>query len=140
VIVRAAPPEHFAWLYAKTGHLLAGSSTAIEAIDSAGRIRGMVGYDDWTPNSVRMHLAVDTPVAGRALLLPAFAYPFLEVGVELAIGTIVTTNRRSLALALHLGFREVYRVKDGWASGEHLALLELHRSDCRFITQIRKAA
>jgi L-amino acid N-acyltransferase YncA len=139
VIVRAAPPRDFAWLYSKTGHLLSGAARAIEAIDAQGQIRGMVGYDDWAPNSVRMHVALDSPVAARALLRPAFAYPFLEVGVSIALGVVVSTNRKSLALAQHLGFREVHRVPGGWSSGADLIFLRLDRDSCRW-TQQRKAA
>lgn len=139
MLVRAAPPRDFAWLYQRTGFLLSGSGKAIEAVDSQGRIRGMVGYDDWTPSAVRMHLALDTPMAGKALLRPGFLYPFAEVGVRVALAQVVSTHKRIVKLALHLGFRETHRVRGGWDEGADLIFMRLDREACRFIQQ-RKAA
>lgn len=138
MIVRAAPPRDFAWLYQRTGFLLSGTGRAIEAVDSRDRIHGMVGYDDWTPASVRMHVAVDAPAAVRPLLRPAFLYPFAEVGVEVALIQVVSAHHRVVELARHLGFRETHRLAGGWAPGADLVWMELHRRDCRFLSQ-RKA-
>ena len=138
-MVRAAPPRDFAWLYTRTGHLLSGAARAIEAVDDQGRIRGMVGYDDWTPNSVRMHVALESPGATRALFRPAFLYPFVEVGVSIALAVIVSTNRQCMRLAKHLGFSEIHRVPGGWNEGADLVFFRLDRESCQWILQ-RKAA
>lgn len=138
MIVRAAPPRDFAWLYQRTGFLLSGTGKAIEAVDAKGQIRGMVGYDDWTPGSVRMHVALDAPAAGRDLLRPAFLYPFVEVGVRVALAQVVSTHKRIVALALHLGFRETHRELRGWDDAGDIIFMRLDRASCRFLT--RKAA
>jgi RimJ/RimL family protein N-acetyltransferase len=139
MIVRAAPPSDFAWLYVKTGHLLSGTARAIEAIDDNGRILGMVGYDDWTPSTVRMHVALESSMAARVLLEPAFFYPFVEVGVSIVLAVIVSTNRRCLRLAKRVGFREMHRIVGGWDEGADLVFMRLDKSACHVIFG-RKAA
>lgn len=113
---------------------------AIEAVDGQGRVRGRIGYNDWTPSSVRMHVALDGVAASRALLRPAFQYPFLQCGRRVVWG-LVPDGSPSLRLALHAGFREAHRIRDGWAPGVDLVHVEMRREDCRWIQpRERKAA
>jgi hypothetical protein len=70
VIVRAAIPEHFAWLCQRIGYSPTAEFRAIEAVDAAGAIHGMVGYDLWTEGSVWMHVALENPAALRSIVGP----------------------------------------------------------------------
>ena len=131
--VVAATREDFGWLVERTQCGVTGGFRAIKAIDDAGRILGMVGYDCWTENAVQAHMAVDTPMAWRALTGPAFAYPFQECGLGVMLAVIPAGNARSVHLAKRFGFVETYRVKDGWANGEDLVFLEMRREACRWL-------
>lgn len=133
--VEAGHAEAFAWVEARTGCVLGRNARAIQAVDAAGRIRGVVAYDGWTENAVQAHMAVDAPVVWRSLLPAVFAYPFLEAGRGLLLGVIPAGNARSCAMARRLGFREAYRVKDGWAKGEDLVVHELRRAECRWLKE-----
>jgi RimJ/RimL family protein N-acetyltransferase len=140
MLVCAAPQEHLKWLAERTQCALTDDFRAIEAVDSSGAIRGMVGYGGWMPNSVQMHIALDTAVAFRALLYPAFDYVFEQAARGVALGVIPACNTRSLALAKHAGFREVYRVREGWAAGSDVVLLEMRREECRWLARTKKEA
>jgi RimJ/RimL family protein N-acetyltransferase len=131
VRVRAAAPEEYGWLTARTGYQPGGDFRAIVA--EAGRVRGLVGFDRWTPASVHMHVALDSMAAGRPLLHSAFAYVFGQCERRLARGEVRASNLRVIALALHLGFRQAHTVKDGWEAGDDLVLLEMRREECRWI-------
>lgn len=135
--VRAAPAHHYSWLLVRTGYAPTQGFRAIEAVDESGRIFGMVGYDGWIPNAVQMHIALDSPLAVRALLRPAFEYPFLEAGKQMVFGVLPADRTRAVALALHLGFDEVGRVEDGWAPGVDLVHLAMLKRNCRWIPQER---
>lgn len=133
MIVRPAPKEHYLWLVDRTGLNLSLGFRAIEAVDEAGRIHGMVGYDDWTPNSVQMHVAIENPAATRSLLRHAFQYPFKEAGRGLVVGVTPGHLARALKFNKSIGFREVYRIKDGWTPGTDIVIQEMRRDECRWL-------
>lgn len=134
-MVRAASPESLRWIEARTGCVLTRNAKGIEAVDAKGNVRGQVAYDCWTDNAVQAHMAVDTPVAWRSLVRPAFEYPFSQAGKSVILGIIPAGNARSIHLARRLGLRETHRVRDGWARGEDLVVLEMRREECRWLKE-----
>jgi RimJ/RimL family protein N-acetyltransferase len=132
--VRLAVTTDAGWLTERTGHAPGPGFRALVALDTAGVIRGGVGFDGWTPGSVHLHVVLDTPVAGRALLRSAFAEAF-SGGRLLVRGEVRASNARSLTLARRLGFRETHRVRDGWAAGEDMVLFEMRREECRWLKE-----
>lgn len=139
LLVRVAPQEHYGWLVMRSRCVLTADFRALEAVDPSGLVVGMVGYDTWRPNSVRMHAALSTPAVGRALLVPAFAFPFLVCGVGLVTATMPASNARSAALARALGFRETHRIRDGFAVGNDMVLHEMTKDECRWLRGTGKA-
>lgn len=131
--VTAGHAEAFGWIEARTGCVLTRNARAIQALDVSGRIRGVIAYDCWTESGVQAHMAVDSPVVWRSLLRPAFAYPFVECGRTLLLGIIPADNAKSCAMAKRLGFRESYRVVDGWSTGTDLVLMQMRRHECRWL-------
>jgi hypothetical protein len=121
------------WLADRTGYSPGPDFRCLVSI-GAGGVRGVVGFDGWTPNSVHMHVALDTPIAARELLRPSFAEAFAN-GRTLALGVVRAGNARILRLIRHLGFREAYRMKDGWAVGEDVVLFEMRREECRWLKE-----
>jgi RimJ/RimL family protein N-acetyltransferase len=140
LIVREATRDRYAWI-AQRAPLTAGPEfRAIEAVDAAGRIHGMIGYDGWTPNAVTMHIALENPAALRSLLRPAFRVPFLGLGRQVALASVLGNNARSLALVRSVGFREACRIRDGFAVGVDLVIFEMRRDDCRWLPESKEAA
>lgn len=132
-MIAAGHSEAFEWIESRTGCVLTRAARAIKAVDSSGRIRGVIAYDCWTETGVQAHMAVDSPVVWRSLVRPAFAYPFLEVGKSLIMGVIPADNERSCRMARRLGFRESSRVVDGWDTGVDLVIHTLRRHECRWL-------
>ena len=129
----AGARQDVSWLVERTSCAVSSGFRTIKAIDAHGQIRGMVGYDLWTRNAVTAHMAVDTPIAWRSLIPACFQYPFEECGREVMLAAIPADNEKSWGMAGHLGFRLVHTVRDGWARGVDLLMLELRRDDCRFL-------
>ena len=111
---------------------------AIEAVDDFDEIKGMVGYDNSTPNSIEIHFAVEGPMAIRALVRPAFQYPFEQGSKNILIGRISADKARALDFVFRLGFHTAYRVRSGWAEGIDLVFVQMRKSECRWLD--RKAA
>lgn len=113
---------------------------AIEAVDANGRVRGMVGFDNWTKSACCLSIALDSPIAFRSLLAHAFAVPFDDMGRTVVFVSVVSTNSRSLKLVRHVGFREVATAKDAWDVGVDLVMFEMRREDCRWLKRKKEAA
>jgi L-amino acid N-acyltransferase YncA len=131
--VQMAPPEHFGWLLSRTGGCATHCFRALEAVDAKGQIKGMVGYDCWTPNSVQISVALDSPVVARSLLRRAFQYPFVECNRQMLWAVISSRNSEALKLDAHLGFVETHRIREGHSPGIDLVLMEMRRADCRWL-------
>lgn len=131
--VETANAEDFAWIAEKLRTPIAGDFRALKAVDSSGKIRGMVGFSHWTRNSVQALFAIDTPIAMRSLLRPTFGVPFEQLGLGVMLTFVPSHSRRGLALAKSLGFREACRIKDGFASGDDLLLFEMTRAECPWL-------
>jgi RimJ/RimL family protein N-acetyltransferase len=121
------------WLASRAGLSVHPSLEAIKATDTTGRIVGMVGFDGWTPGSVSFHVAVEYPAALRRLIRPAFNLAFVQLKRQVVLATVLSTNKRSLHLVEHLGFRRVCEIKDGWDVGAHLVIHEMRRHECRWL-------
>lgn len=131
--VQVAPSEHYPWLWERTGLAPTAYFRALEAVDHSGAIRGMVGYDTWMNRTCFMHVALDSPVAVRTLLRPAFHSLFVDAGYEVAMGMVRQSNVRSRRLAERLGFELQHVIREGWSKDEHLFLYEMRRANCRWI-------
>ena len=131
--VRAS--HNFEWLGKRLGHFhFSSAAKAIEAVDErSGRIVGMIGYDGLTQNSAQVHIALDAPMAWRALSRPAFKYPFEELDRGVLIAMVSSQNWRSLCLTRHVGFFEKHRIRDGIARGVDMVLFEMRREECRWL-------
>jgi hypothetical protein len=93
----------------------------------------MVGYDCWTPNSAQISVALDAPIVARAILRPAFEYPFIQQGRSVLWAVVSSKNVEALKLNKHLGFRPTYSIVDGHSAGIDLVLMEMRRDECRWI-------
>ncbi len=136
--IAAVPMDHLAWLVKRTDVELTTGFQAISAMDTTHveecnlcgqthpRIVGMIGYSNWTPNSVSVHIALDTPLAARTLAKHIYKYPFEQAGRKIMYGLVRASNRRVNLLAKHAGFVLAHVAKDGWSDGEDL---NLYRKD-----------
>jgi hypothetical protein len=130
--------SEYGWLVERAGCDITTGFKAIKVIDDSGKIHGMVGYGNWTANAVVLTIALDNPLALREVLKWGFRYPFEQCNRGIALAVVRGNNKRSLSLCRKVGFREVYRVKDGIDIGEDMVMFQMRREDCRYIA--RKAA
>jgi len=138
-----ATTAELAWLAARTGAKFTPEARGIKAVGDGGDIRGMVAFDGWTPNSCYLHMAVDSAIAWRELVPAAAHYVFQQVGLGLMLGLTRGSNARALRFIRAIGFREVHRIRDGFAPGEDLVVSELRKEDARIpwrLHQLRRAA
>lgn len=133
MIIQQASPKALAYLAARTGLSTTGEFVGLSAVDAAGRLRGVAGYDKWTLNAARLHLLILGPC--RELYTEMFRYPFVIAEKNVLVAEIAESNQRSRKLAVHLGFHELARIADGWAVGDDTIIYTLRRANCKFLKE-----
>jgi len=133
-MIKAANSEDIAEFVQATSYNPTGQFKAIKLVDEADEIQAMAGYDFWTPNAVQMHIWIKHPEAylSKEFIQEGFGYPF-NSGRNLVIGVTPGDNTRALEFNRKIGFRETYRVKDGWSAGTDMVIQEMRRDECRWI-------
>lgn len=88
-------------------------------------------YDSWCPNSVCVHSYIPHPrFMTKGFLREMWRYPLEHV--DWVIGVTPGDNARALAFNKRIGLTEVYRLKDGWATGVDQVFQTAHYSTCRW--------
>ena len=138
MIVRAASQKEISYICDKIGAVLNNRSNGVLIEDEVGGVGAMAIYDRWTHTAVEMHAYsagpkyVFRPEFTRAM----FEYPFVQQHKMLAFAVTPCDNIASITLARWLGFREVYRIRDGWDSGTDMVIQEIRRENCRFLEKV----
>lgn len=137
MIVRAAKQSEIEHICNKIEFVYHGAHRGVMIEDENGGIGAMAIYDRWTNSAVEMHAYsagakyVFRPEFCRAM----FDYPFNQGKKKLAFAVTPCDNIASITLARWLGFREVYRILDGWDLGTDMVIQEIRRENCRFLEQ-----
>ena len=99
-----------------------------------GQLLAVVAYDNWTDNSVFMHVWSVGPRAWTRLFLQeVFRYAFDIAGRGVAIAVTQGDNAATIEFCRRVGFKESHRIKDGWKLGTDLVIQEMRRNECRWL-------
>lgn len=103
-------------------------------LEKDGYIVAMVGFDDWTANSVQIHVWSAFPGAiTRRFIVECLEYVYITNGRGIVIGVTACNNVAALELNRRIGFRRVHTIKDGYALGTDLAIQEMRHEECRWL-------
>lgn len=109
--------------------------------DSTGMIEWIVGYNSFIGKTCQMHVV---NLAGKSItrefLWAAFHYPFVKCGMETVFGVLNSNNERAVNFDKKLGFKEVHRFPGVHDDGGDIVLLQMNRSDCRWVKELKNAA
>jgi hypothetical protein len=128
-VIRAATVEV---IQAVVGKLPLPYSPVMRGVTNGG---ATIIYDGWTPNSVQVHVYSESPkfLFDPTFVREFFRYPFDQCGKSLVYTVTPGNAEGSLAVSKALGFREMYRIKDGWQPGVDMVLKEMRREECRYL-------
>jgi len=120
---------------------LSADTRGIVAMEDDHRIHaGIVLFDQFTENSCTAHISITNPMALRGLHIEAFKYAFNQLDKSMILGPVESDNKKALKLNAHFGFTEVARIKDAYADGVDLVLLQMKREDCKYLIKMKEAA
>lgn len=94
---------------------------------------GGVTYTAFTGSSCFMHVAGrDERWLTREMLILAFNYPFVQLGLSVILGFVEEANKPALDFDLQIGFEKSYVVPDMFPSGAGV-LVSMTRASCRWL-------
>lgn len=133
-MISATNYEDMKFFNLKTSYIPSLSFNGMKLTAPTGKILSMVGFDFWTPNSVQMHIYIDSPRGmTRKFIREVFGYVFVTANRKLVIGLTPSDNAPALEFNRRIGLKEMYRVKDGWSDGIDIVAQEMRRDDCKWI-------
>lgn len=102
----------------------------IIARDGERKILAGCILNNWTSNSVQAHIWIRNPMVIRAGFFQEITgYVFNVCEREVIVGVVPAENHKALRLDKKIGFREMYRIRDGHRKGEDTVILEARRED-----------
>lgn len=99
-----------------------------------GKLKGVVGYDNYNGASVMMHVAGEGNWFTKDMLFASFHYPFHVMNVNMVIGLVPSGNTDALRFNNHIGFKVAHRLHGAHPDGA-LVLMTMERRECRFLTR-----
>lgn len=95
-------------------------------------LKAVVGYTDTNGKSAQIHVAAEGKNwMRREFLWFTFYYPFVQLNLTWLVGVVNANNAEALKMDTNIGFKEFARLEDGFAAGEDLIFLRLHRESER---------
>lgn len=109
-------------------------SSGIFAYDENGGFLGAMVFDNWTHTSVQAHLLLLNPLLLRHGFFEAcFGYVFEQRGKQLMYAMVPGDNAKSFNLIHKLGGQEKCRFEEAFKPGVDYVIMELKKTNCRYI-------
>lgn len=138
--IYSAEDRHLPWAQDRVGVTFRSDARTI-GLERDGQIVAVVVFDSFGETDCSMHIASDGTRAwmNKALLVQAFCYPFVQLGLLRVTGLVPADNEAALKFDEHIGFvREGYHPKAA-PGGKDLVSLGLLKENCRFIPAEHRA-
>jgi len=122
--------EHeWKWLSDRAKPLLCEDMRGIVAYRNY-EIVAAVAIDNWSYNSGTIHIAVEDPfVFRRGFSQEVMDYVFKTCKKGVIIGVTPGDNHKALKFNAHMGFKEIYRIKDGYKVGIDYVVTQLRKEE-----------
>ena len=125
-------PTDWAWIKARVPIKRVDDTCGFVATQY-GEIVAAVIFDNFLYGSAQATIVIENPMVIRAgLLKKGFEFIFKVLNKKRIYVMVADTNTKSLTLSEKLGFTEVMRIPDGYASGVDFIVKELARENCKY--------
>lgn len=126
----ALTAAHWPWVVEQINPLWVEDTKGIVALDASEQIVGALVFDNWTFTSCTAHICILNPIIiRRGFLEEGYRYVFEEAGREMLLGATPSDRIKALKLVRHLGWRELYTLKDGFAEGVDMIYTQFTKED-----------
>ncbi len=125
--------KHLDYVQAVLTVPISAVTRGVVALDDKNIPCGVCLADGWTDTACNAHLAIQNPMCLRKLFSEFAHYIFVTCDKAMMIGIVEASHVKALKLDKNIGFKEIYRLKDGYAAGVDQIILRLNKADCRFL-------
>lgn len=125
--------EEWEWVSSRAKCVRCADTKGIVAYKD-GKIVGAVALDTWAHNSVHIHIAFeDMFIFKHGFPETVFDYVFNTCDKGVIIGVTPASNEKALRFNEHIGFEEIFRVRDGYEIGIDFVVQEYRKENCKYI-------
>lgn len=125
--------RHGAWVKELLHPVFCEDTKGIVAIRDGVPVGVMLG-DSWSRNSVNVHIGIVDPLVFKHKMHYEFCeYVFHTCDRGQMLGLVPADNEKALKLNKHFGFREVYRIKDGYDVGVDYVVMQYTKEECKYL-------
>lgn len=129
--------DEWNWIRARARPVRCEDSQGIVAYDDTQKIAACCVMDSFNTDSCNVHFAIDRPMVIKYGFLHEIArHVFITCNRQRMFGMVPANNEKALRLDQHIGFREVARVPDGYATGVDYVVLRMDRDTCRWLAPV----
>ncbi len=135
--------DEWEWMRQRARPVRCEDSQGIVAYDDRQKIAACCVADSFNTDSCNVHIAIDRPLAIKYGFLHEIArHIFITCNRQRMFGLVPADNEKALRLDTHMGFYEVARVPDGYATGVDYVVLRMDRETCPWLEKLpsRRAA
>lgn len=127
------------WIAEHGGGFYRDGSQCI-GLEQDGELIAGVLYDYFNGASIYMNVAAaKAHWLDREFLRVCFDYPFRQLGANVVIGLVSSTNAKARRFDEHLGFKLTASIPGGYPGGD-LLIYTLRREDCRWVKESHEQA
>jgi len=119
------------WIAALASMIWAPEGAEAIGLANGGELVAGVWYENWNPQSITTHIAIDGAVSRRYLHV-IFHYPFVQLGVQKIIAPVLADNSESIRLVTKMGFTEEARLKNVHPTGD-MVFFVMNKQDCKYL-------
>ena len=124
------------WAAAHYADAAVDGDTYAIGLEQSGEIVGVVLYNNFLEVACNMHVVSDGKRRWltRDFLVHAFAYPFIQLGLNRVTAMVPASNTDALTLDLKLGFQLEGRMTEAMP-GDDVVILGMLRRHCKWIPE-----
>ena len=119
------------WIAKQNRMVWKPEGTEAIGLESNGEIVAGVWYEDYNPQSIVTHIAIQGQISPRYLHV-IFHYPFVRLCVQKIIAPVLEDNSESIRLVTKMGFKEEARLKNVHPTGDMIFFV-MNKQDCKYL-------
>ena len=129
----AATPNHLDYMEQARPNICE-DTRGITALDENGDPQAVCVFDSWSYNSCIIHIWIKNPfVLKHGFAEEVFNFVFSEEsGRSKIIGITPADNLKAVKFIKNIGFKEIYRISDGYKVGVDYVVTEMNKDNCRY--------